>query len=91
MRPPLESRPQPVSSVGISLGGRSDEMDDLLVDLMEGIEGVEELLLRPVLAGKELDVVDEEHVDVRYLFRNSPMRAVAMELMTSLVNCSDVR
>ena len=31
---------------------------------MQGVEGVEELLLRLHLAGKELDVVDEQHVDV---------------------------
>src|SRR5438093_13325305 len=36
--------------------------DDLLVDLVQRVEGVEELFLRPVLSGKELDVVDEQHV-----------------------------
>jgi hypothetical protein len=35
---------------------------DLPVRLVERIERVEELLLRALLAGQELDVVDQEHV-----------------------------
>ena len=38
--------------------------DDLLVGLMEGVEGVEEFLLGADLAGNELDVVDQQHVDL---------------------------
>jgi hypothetical protein len=38
--------------------------DDLLVGVVEGVEGVEELLLGLGLPLQELDVVDEEHVDV---------------------------
>ena len=30
---------------------------------MQRVEGVEELFLRPVLSGEELDIVDEQHVD----------------------------
>ncbi len=37
--------------------------DDLLVDLMQRIEGVKKLFFRAVLAGQELHVVDEQHVD----------------------------
>ena len=37
--------------------------DDLLLRVVEGIEGVEELLLGAVLAGDELDVVDQEDVE----------------------------
>ncbi len=38
--------------------------DDLLHALVQGVEGVEELLLGALLAGEELDVVDEQHVHV---------------------------
>ena len=37
--------------------------DDLLAVLVDRVERVEELLLRPFLVGDELDVVDEEEVD----------------------------
>ena len=37
--------------------------DDLLLRVVEGVEGVEELVLRAFLAGDELDVVDEQDVD----------------------------
>ena len=37
--------------------------DDLLAVLVDRVERVEELLLRPLLVGDELDVVDEEEVD----------------------------
>ena len=37
--------------------------DDLLLRVVEGVEGVEELLLGLLLLLEELDVVDEEHVD----------------------------
>ena len=38
--------------------------DDLAARLVQGVEGVEELLLGARLALEELDVVDEEHVDI---------------------------
>ncbi len=37
---------------------------DLFLRLVQGVERVEKLLLRPLLAGQELDVVDEEKIDV---------------------------
>ena len=37
--------------------------DDLLLRVVERVERVEELGLRAFLAGEELDVVDEQHVD----------------------------
>ena len=52
------------SSVAISRGGRSDEMHDLAAGLVERVEGVEELLLDPLLALEELHVVDQQHVVV---------------------------
>jgi hypothetical protein len=39
--------------------------DDLFAGLEEVVEGVEELLLDALLAGEELHVVDQQHVDVR--------------------------
>src|SRR5207253_4201356 len=36
--------------------------DDLAAGLVEGVEGVEELLLDPLLVLEELDVVDEQQV-----------------------------
>ena len=36
--------------------------DDLFVGLVQGVEGVEEFLLDPLLAGQELDIVNEQHV-----------------------------
>ena len=38
-------------------------MHDLLLRVVERVERVEELGLRAFLAGEELDVVDEQHVD----------------------------
>ena len=37
--------------------------DDLLLRVVERVEGVEELGLRAFLAGEKLDVVDQQHVD----------------------------
>ena len=53
------------SSVTSCLGGRSLEMHDLLVGVVQGVEGVEELLLRLLLALQELDVVDQQDVHRR--------------------------
>ena len=52
------------SSVAISRGGRSEEMTICRRGLVEAVEGVEELLLDPLLVLEELDVVDEEDVVV---------------------------
>ena len=61
---PLEPVAQPVlerlEPLGCAVGGEHD----LLVGVVEGVEGVEELLLGLGLALQELDVVDQEHVDV---------------------------
>ena len=55
---PLEAGAQPFLQrfdlLGRSVGGQ----DDLLVVLVERIEGVEELLLGALLAADELDIVD---------------------------------
>ena len=35
---------------------------------MQRVEGVEELLLNPLLAGKELDIINQQHVGLPVLF-----------------------
>ena len=35
---------------------------DLLVGLVQRVEGVEELLLNPLFAGEKLDVVNQQHI-----------------------------
>ena len=61
---PLEARAQAVFEVGELFGRTVAGDDDLLHALVQRVEGVEELLLRALLAGEELDVVDQQHVDV---------------------------
>ena len=60
---PLEARAQAVFEIGEFLGRAVGGDDDLLDALVQRVEGVEELFLRALLAGEELDVVDEQHVD----------------------------
>ena len=60
--PPLEPAAQPVLQGRDLLRRPVGRDDDLLVGVVEGVEGVEELLLRPLLALQELDVVDEQDV-----------------------------
>ena len=68
MRPHSKRDRRRSSRVG-NLAGRTVRGDhDLLLRLVEGVEGVEELLLGPLLAGQELDVVDEEQVHAAVLF-----------------------
>jgi hypothetical protein len=60
---PLEARAQAVFDVAELLGRTVAGDDDLLLLLVQRVEGVEELLLHALLAGQELYVVDEQHVD----------------------------
>src|SRR5204863_2677359 len=61
---PLEPRAQALLDLRDVFRRRVARDDDLLARLVESVEGVEELLLRALLAGDELDVVDEQEVDV---------------------------
>ena len=63
MRPHSNRLRSRSSSVRIAFGGRSERQHDLLAVLVDRVERVEELFLRPLLVGDELDVVDEEQVD----------------------------
>ena len=59
LQPRLDPLLEPVDLARRPVGGD----DDLLLLLDQRVEGVEELLLRRVLAGDELHVVDHQHVD----------------------------
>ena len=61
---PLEPVAQPVLQRLEPLGRPVGGEHDLLVGVVQRVEGVEELLLRLLLALQELDVVDQQHVDV---------------------------
>src|SRR5581483_4953702 len=60
---PLEARAQTILETLDRLGRPIAREHDLLPFLVDRVEGVEELFLRPLFAGEELDVVDEEDVD----------------------------
>ena len=64
---PLEAGAEAVFEVGELFGGPVGGDDDLLHALVQRVEGVEELFLGALLAGEELDVVDEQDVDVAEL------------------------
>ena len=61
---PLEAVAQRDSRLESSLGIRSAESTIWLPAFVEGVEGVEELVLGVPLALEELDVVDEQDVEV---------------------------
>ena len=63
MRPHSKRLRSRSSSVRIAFGGRSRRQHDLLAVVVDRVERVEELFLRPLLVGDELDVVDEQQVD----------------------------
>ena len=61
---PLEAAAEPFLERDDLLGRSVAREDDLLAVFMDRVEGVEELLLRALLVGDELDVVDEQQVDL---------------------------
>ena len=82
---PHSKRERRRSSIsGMSLGERVARDDDLLARLVEVVEGVEELLLRPLLARDELDVVDQEQID-RAVARAELRGAVVADRVDELV------
>jgi hypothetical protein len=73
---PLEAAEEALFE-GRDLAGRAVAGDhDLLLGIVKRVEDVEELFLRAVLAGDELDVVHEQHVGVAILL---PERGQAIE------------
>ena len=75
-QPPLEPAAQPVLQRDQPLGGTVAGDDDLLAGVVQGVEGVEELLLRAFLVLQELDVVDQQHVDVAVAAAEAVLLAV---------------
>ena len=63
----LKAAPQALLKGGYLLGGLIGGYDYLLAAGVEGIEGVEELLLGGVLAGDELHIVYHQHVHIAVL------------------------
>jgi hypothetical protein len=61
-KPPFEPRNQSLLQPLDFAGGPVAREHDLLVSLVQAVEGVEELLLDAFLAGEELDVIDEEDI-----------------------------
>ena len=61
---PLEPAAHPLLEAAELLGRQVRGDDDLLVGVVQRVEGVEELLLGLLLALQELDVVDQQDVDV---------------------------
>ena len=64
---PLEARHQALLERGDLLGRAVGGQDDLLSGVVERVEGVEELLLRALLVGQDVDVVHHQHVHVAVL------------------------
>ena len=63
-QPPLEPRDQPLVEPFQVLRGLVARQNDLFSLLVEGVEGVEEMVLCLFLAGEELDVIHEKNVYV---------------------------
>jgi len=89
--PPLKPGPEPVFEGGQLAWRAVGGDDDLLIGVVQRVEGVEELtFLDALFAFDELDVIDEQHVDIAIaaLEGDPAVVAQASELMKSLVNSS---
>src|SRR5262249_59468792 len=74
----------PRRDLGYVLGRGVARHDDLLARFVEVVEGVEELFLRPLLAGDELDIVDQQEID-RPIARAKLRGAVVADRVDELV------
>jgi len=68
---------QPLFDVGDLFGRTIAADDNLLLGIVQGVEGVEKLLLCPVLAGQELNVIHQQDVDVPVPFAKQQHLVVA--------------
>ena len=74
---PLEARAQTVFKVLQLLGRPVGRDDDLLQAFVQRVERMEELFLGALLAGQELDVVDEQHIHTAVLVAEAGHLVVA--------------
>ena len=75
-QPRFQPRLQALDFARIAVAGQ----DDLLLAVEQRVEGVEELFLGAVLAGEELDVVDQQRVDLLELALERVHRLVLQRL-----------
>ena len=61
---PLETVSEAVLKSRDFLGKSVRGNDDLFVGFVEGVEGMKKLLLSSFLAGQELDVIENEHINI---------------------------
>src|ERR1017187_1315907 len=59
---PFETRSQAFNQAGNLLGRRIARNDDLLLVIMQLVEGVKELLLRTLFSAENLDIVYQQYV-----------------------------
>ena len=59
---PLKARAQTIFETVQLLGRTIARDDDLLAVFVQRVEGVEELFLRALFTGKELNVIDQQHI-----------------------------
>ena len=91
VRPHSKRETRRVSRFAISDGWPIAREDDLLVTVEERVEGVEEFLLRALLAGEELDVVDQQHVGLPVALAEFDQGVVLDRVDEFVVNFSLVR
>lgn len=85
---PLKTGAQPLFQALDLLGRAVGGDDDLLVYVVQGVEGMEELLLGGLLAGDELDIVHQQQVGGPYFMRKSsvlPARMAGDQLVGELL------
>ena len=73
---PLEAGNQPLLQALNLVSRPVAGQDDLLVSIMESIEGVKKLLLDALFALKELDVIDQQHIEFAVLLAKLGQLAV---------------
>ena len=86
--PPFEPGLEALLEPGDLLGRAIARDDDLFLVVVEMVEGVEKLLLRPVLADEGVDIVHEEEVDAPVFFpelEDLPVLEVVDDLVHELL------
>src|SRR5581483_11839310 len=73
---PLETRDEPLLEIRDFRRWTIARKDDLFVTIVQSVKSMKELFLRAFLAGKELDVIDQQHVRLTVTFAEFDERAV---------------